>query len=396
MYLTLAQKDLSRALSLVSSMVGPATNAQMPVLKHLRLDAESETLVIQAASVDTRVRTRVSAAIQAPGSLLLPIAAFARFISDLPGEPVTLMAPAPTDRMALQLLCQQSKANFKHMDLPLAEFPQAMSLTEGEELLALDSELFKEMIEQVAFAASSNAVRPVLEGISVVLQNGSATFLAADTFRLALRTIAIPDQRLTASLLIPAPVLRQLARVLPSSGVVHLGRSYDGKQLLVRARDMDLSSRLLEGVYPDVQTLLTLSASTRVVLPTQDVRDAVHLMASFARENKHQLRCTVEETSLLLEAEAPDVGANEMRLTRDVTINGSGLTLMLNHAYLSEALAAVPTPQVALEFVDTRRPVTIKPVGNLDARHIIMPLVQEAASVPPRMTPKSATASAPR
>ncbi|HEU5378499.1 MAG TPA: DNA polymerase III subunit beta, partial [Ktedonobacteraceae bacterium] len=309
---------------------------------------------------------------------------------------VTLMSPSPTDRTALQLLCQHIKANFKQGALPLAEFPLVQVLEEGEELFALDCELLKEIVEQVAFAASANPSRPVLEGIRVACQHGFATFSAADAFRLSTRTIPIPDQRLTAELLIPASILRILARVLPSSGAVRLGRSRDGRQLLAQTREIDLSSRLLEGTFPDIRSLLTLEASTSVVLPTSALANAVHLMSLFARENKHQLRCTIEADALLLEAEAPDLGANEIRLTEEVTVSGPAVSLLMNHTYMAEALAAVPTQQVALECQDARRPITIKPVGPLDARHIIMPLILEATPAPPRTAPTAISTGASR
>ena len=395
MYLTITQKDLARALSLVSPIVGNG-QIQLPILKYLLLCTEPDGLAVLAANEDTRIRARVSATVQAPGTLLIPAQTFSRFVGDLPTAAVTLMSPSSTDQTALQLRCQQVKANFKLGALPIAEFPQVQFLEEGEELFTLDCELLKEIVEQVAFAAASNVSRPVLEGIRVACQNGFATFSAADSFRLAIRTIPIPDQRVTAELLIPATVLRQLSRVLPSSGAVRLGRSRDGQQLLVQTREMDLSSRLLEGVFPNVRSLLTLEAPTRVVLQTSDLTNAVHLMASFARENKHQLRCTVEAASLLLEAHAPDLGANEMRLTEGVAVSGPTLSILLNDAYLAEALAAVPTPQVALECLDARRPVTIKPVGPLDARHIIMPLMLESTPAPTPAQPEAMATSASR
>lgn len=389
MYLTITQKDLHHAISLVSTIVGQGT-IQMPILKQIRLDAEAGSLIVQAANDDTRMRVHVPAAMQASGTVLVPAQTFIRFVSDLPSERVTLMAPSPTDATALQLRCQQIKATFKQGGFPLAEFPQGTFLAEGEELLTLDCELLTEMIEQVAFAASSNVTRPVLEGIRVTFRNGVASFLAADTFRLATRAIPIPNQQMTTELLIPAPVLRHLSRLLPSSGAVRLGRSRDGRNLLVQTREMDLSSRLLEGAFPNVDALLHLETSTRVVLPAQELRRSVHLMAAFARENNQQLRCTVEASSLFLEAEAPDLGTNEMRLTEEVTVNGPTVSILLNHAYLADALATIPTQQVALEVLDAHHPVTIKPVGPVDGRHIIMPLMRQAATAP-RTAPDSVT-----
>ena len=239
-------------------------------------------------------------------------------------------------------------------------------------------------------AAASDSARPVLEGINVVFQQGQATFTAADTFRVAYRSVSIPDHHLAASLLIPASVLRQLARILPSSGVVRLGRSHDGGSLLVQTREMELSSSLMVGEFPNVRSLLSLSALTRVVLSLQDLRNVLRLMASFTRENKHQLRWIVETDAFLVEAEVPDLGTNEMRLTEGVTISGPAVSLLLNAAYIADALAAVTTPEVALEMVSDRHPVTIKPVGPLDARGIIMPLLRQTNPAATQATPETA------
>lgn len=146
----------------------------------------------------------------------------------------------------------------------------------------------------------------------------------------------------------------------------------------------------MEGTFPNVRSLFSLAAPTRVILSSQDLRNALRLMASFARENKHQLRWIVETDAFLLEAEAPDLGTNEVRLSEGVTISGPTLSLQLNHAYLSDALAAVGTPQVALEMVSERHPVTIKPVGPLDARHIIMPIMLQTRSTASQTTPETA------
>lgn len=240
MFFTIAQKAFSHALTLVSTFAGQSA-VQMPILKTLRFDAEPGRLVIQAANEQTRVRVHIAADVQAPGSLLVPAQAFAHLVSDVPDAPLSVMSPSPTDPTALQLRGPQIKANFKQAAFSLEEFPQVITLAEGEELLTLDAELLREIIEQVAAAAASDGSRPILEAVQIVFQQGQATFTAADTFRLAYRSVPIPDHHLAASLLIPATVLRQLARVLPSSGVVRLGRSRDGRCVLVQTKEMDLS-----------------------------------------------------------------------------------------------------------------------------------------------------------
>lgn len=378
MFFTIAQHDFSRALALASVFAGQRA-IQLPILKLLRFDAEPGKLILQAANDDTRVRVQVPAEVQAPGSLLVPAQAFTHLVSDVPPASITVMSPSPTDPTALQLRGPQITASFKQAAFPLDEFPQVTSLAEGEELLTLDAELLRDLIAQVAPAAASDGSHPVLEAVQVVFQQGQATFTAANAYRLAYRSVPIPDDRLSATLLIPATVLRQLARVLPSSGVVRLGRSRDRRFVLVQTRDMELSSRLLEGTFPNVQPLLSLPASTRVTLSTLDLSNALRLMSSFAQENHHPVRWKVEADALLLEAEAPDVGMSEVRLTEGVSISGPALSVQLNQRYLADALAAVTTPQVVLEMSSERHPITMRPAGPLDTRHIIMPLVPQAS-----------------
>src|SRR5579885_1127675 len=144
MYLTLNHKDLAHALLLVSPLLGNRT-IQQPILTHLLLCIDPDGLVVQAANEETRMRVRVPASVQAPGSLLVPAQTFARFVGDLPSAPVTLLSPSPADPTALQLLCQHVKAQFKRGALSIAEFPQVQALEEGEHLLTLDAELFKEI-----------------------------------------------------------------------------------------------------------------------------------------------------------------------------------------------------------------------------------------------------------
>ena len=388
MFFTLAQKAFSRALALASPFAGQNT-IQMSILQTLRMDAEPGQVILQAANEHTRARVSVAAEVQAAGSLLVPAQAFAHLVSDLPPAPITVMSPAPTDATALQVRGPQVNATVKLAAFPLDEFPAGMRFSAGEELLTLDAELLREIIEQVAVAAATEESRPILQAVSVVFSQGQATFLAANAFRLAYRSVPIPDQRLTASLLIPASVLRQLARVLPSSGVVHLGRSHDGRSLLVQTREMELSTRLMEGAFPQVDSLLALPATTRVTLPTQDLRDALRFMASFTHEKAHQFRWTVEADALRLEVDAPDLGTSEVRLTEGVTISGPTLVVRLNQSYLADALEAVATPQVLLEMSNDRHPVTIKPVGPLDARHIVMPQFLPTSPAPTHVAPAS-------
>jgi DNA polymerase-3 subunit beta len=380
MYVTVGQKALKTAVSTVQTIAGTG-RTQLPILKHLLLVADATGLRFCASNEETSIQYRLQADVQASGTALLPAHLFSRFVQDLPAAPITLVLPSPTDPTAVQVRCQSVKANIRIGAMPSEEFPRISHATDGcRDLLTVDCELLREIIDQVAFAAGTDPSRPVLEGIRVAFASGRASFGAADAFRLAVRSIALPDPQVSAEVIIPAQTMRQVARLLPASGAVRIALSPSGHQALFHTQDMDLSTRLVEGTFPDFRPLLSIQAATRVVLPTHVLAAAVQLMVPFARENQHQLRLQTlqerpgEAAALVLEAEAPDLGANEMRLTESVTVTDPDLRIQVNEGWLAETLAAVSTPQVALEFTDAARPIVVRPVSPLDGVYVIMPL----------------------
>lgn len=398
MYLTLPQTRLNPALRAVQ-MIARKSHASQPILSYVLLTADAAGLVLHAANEETRLSYRVAADVQAPGSALLPVGLFTGFVSDLPAAPLVLVSPSPTDSLAVQVRCQQVKANMKVGSMSLDEFPRVVPWTAAcQEILTLDCELLREIVEHVAFAANTDASPPILEGIRLACDHGQAMFSAADSFRLAVETTAIPDQRLTLEIVIPARTMRYLAQLLPPTGSVRLALSETGHHLLVQTREMTLSTRLLEGTYPPFHALLEVQASTRLHLPTQAFADAVRLMALFTREGYHRLQLHIAPTqpdapaSLLLQADAPDVGANEIRLEEQVQVQGGPLSLLLNEKFLSEILARIETAQVELELSSARTPVVIKPVGPRACVYVCMPLHQNAPTPAPRSsTPETET-----
>ena len=193
----------------------------------------------------------------------------------------------------------------------------------------------------------------------------------------------MPDPQLRANLILSAHALRALARVLPATGSVQIALSENGHQVVFQMPQAEVALRLMEGTFPAYASLLASQPSTRVTMPTHVLAEAVRLSAPFSRENGHQLVCRVlpatvgEAAALVLEAQAPDLGTNTIRVEEGVHVEGEALSLMVSDGFLADALAVVPTREVVLELTAARRPITIKPASPLQHVSIIMPLIFE-------------------
>ncbi|HEX7733978.1 MAG TPA: DNA polymerase III subunit beta [Ktedonobacteraceae bacterium] len=400
MYLTIEAKHLRSALPAVQA-IASAEKIALPILKHLLLLADASSVVLGVSNEEISLRYRLPATVQAPGSALVPAHFFAGFVHDLPQVPLTLLVPSPTDATAAQIRCARVNAHMKLGALPIEEFPAMPIYPEsGRHLLTINCELLREAISQVAFAAASHSEHPVLEGVRMAFEHGQASFAAADAFRLYVRRLTFPDQQLCAEVILSARTLRTLARLLPSSGSVSIALASTGNQMLFHVNTLDASAldvaiRLIAGTFPTYGSFLTAQPSTRVVAPTHALAEAVRLCAPFARENAHRLHLHVrpqhpdEAAALVLEAQAPDLGANEIRLDESITVEGAELTLVVNDTYLADALAVVQAREVALEFSGATHPLAMKPVDPLDHVSIIMP--QVLRNTPAAVAQKSAS-----
>ena len=162
MYVTIEAKRFQAAMRALQTAQGSKT--QQPILQQVLLDAEGAQLVARASNEEMSVRYRVPATVQAAGSALMPASFFASIVHDLPQAPLTLVVPSPTDVTAAQVRCRNVQAQIKLAALPLEEFPPFPVV--GQPLLTIDSELLREVIDQVVYAATVHDMsRPVMEGM---------------------------------------------------------------------------------------------------------------------------------------------------------------------------------------------------------------------------------------
>jgi DNA polymerase-3 subunit beta len=205
------------------------------------------------------------------------------------------------------------------------------------------------------------------------------TFAAADAFRLAVRATPLPgEEQAHDNILIPAKTLNELARILPSEGSVQMIVTPNRSQVLFHSDNIDLVSRLIEGTFPNFRQIIPKEHSTRAVVETKEFAAAVKTVVPFARDSSNIARVKVssgaegEPGTLTIEATAEDIGSNVS--TINAAVDGPEQQIIFNVKYLSDVLAVLDTPEVALEVSSAARPGVIKPVGPADYTYVIMPM----------------------
>jgi DNA polymerase-3 subunit beta len=204
---------------------------------------------------------------------------------------------------------------------------------------------------------------------------------AADSFRLATRRTLLSEyDDAIDPLLIPARTLVELARILPTEGNVEMIVTPNRSQVLFRTENIALVSRLIEGSFPNFHQLIPGEYTTRAVIETEELAAAIKTVIPFARDSSNItiLKIARDENAepgtgtLTLEATAEEIGSNVS--TVNAFVDGPPQQVIFNVKYLSDILAVLPTPEVALEITSSSRPGVLKSVGAFDCTYVIMPM----------------------
>jgi DNA polymerase-3 subunit beta len=376
MKVSVLQENLAHGLSIVSRAVSPRST--LPVLANVLVATDEGRLRLSATNLELGITCWIGAKIEEEGSTTVPARTFNDLVSTLSDKQVDMSLTVRTQ--TLNVRCGASNTNLKCIDAQ--EFPP-MPVADATQGIQINIADFKEMIQQVVFAASSDEARPILTGVLITLKDDKITLAAADGFRLSVRKseLSSPVPR-SINAVIPARALSELARVaMDGDQVITLILPPGRGQVIFRLKDIELVSQLIEGSFPDYEQIIPRRHSTRAVLSTPDFLKACKQAEIFAREGSHIARINItpggelQPGTVEISGQSDETGSNQNVV--DASLEGPGLLIAFNVRFLREVLEVVRTPTVALETTSDTSPGVIRPMtgpGEERFLHVIMPM----------------------
>ncbi len=374
MKLTCLQENLKRGLATVSHAV--AGKSTLPVLANVLLATDGGRLKLAATNLEVGITHWIGAQVSEEGAVTVPARLLADVVGSLPNDRITLTLDARTQTVRLE--CGRFTNNIKGIEAD--EFPTIPSVADREPAVSLAPDVLREAIDQVAFAAATDESRPVLIGVLVRLRDTRMYLAAADGFRLATRTVNLPEPvAQPMEFIVPARALAEVARIAADAeGNVSIIVTPGGGQVLFHTESTELVSRLIEGKFPDIERIIPQQYTTRVVADTLELAKAVKLASYFATASQNVVKLVMEPGGelgpgrLVISANAAEVGDNTGEL--DCMVQGEGGPIALNVKYLADLLGVVKTAQLAIETQSPQSPGVFRPVGQEGYLHIIMPM----------------------
>lgn len=374
MKVSVLQENLAHGLNIVSRAV--SSRSTLPVLGNVLVATDEGRLRLSATNLELGITCWIGAKIQEEGSTTVPARTFTELVSTLSEKQADMTLNVRTQ--TLNVRCGTSNTDLKCIDSQ--EFPPmpVPDLDNGVQFNVAD---LKEMIQQVAFAASSDEARPILTGVQVVVNDNQITLSAADGFRLSIRKAELSSsvpRPITA--VIPARALTELARIAGDSDqVLTMVLPPSRGQVIFHMKDVELVSQLIEGTFPDLEQLIPRRYNTRSLLSTSAFLKACKQAEIFAREGSHIARVNVTPGSgdmqpgqVEISGQSEETGFNQTVV--DASIEGNPQLIAFNVRFLREVLDVIKTPNVALETTSDTSPGVIRPIGEENFLHVIMPM----------------------
>lgn len=372
MKLTVLQENLANALAITSRFT--SSRAQLPVLANILFSTGKTKLKLSATNLETSAAVNLGAQIKEDGEITVPAKVIAEIVANLPPGPLDL----ESDKEHLKIKTQNFSS--KVLGMNSADFPKVPQTIDPTESLSLPKEELLLALNQVLFAVSADESRPILTGVLFLFAKESLSLVATDGFRLSQKKIGLKKAVTIKKMVLPKNPLIEITRLSEGAQDVKMALKEKENQVVFGIGETILSSRVLEGEFPDYEKIIPKSSSIKVRLDKEELLRAVKLASVFARDSANIVKIKVKKDSIRLAAESSQAGNQEMEVEAktDGDLPAEGFEISFNYKFLEEFLRAIEGEEVRMEFADSSSPGVFTDPKDPDFLHLIMPVkIQE-------------------
>lgn len=372
MKVEVTQQNLAHGLGVVSRAVSPRST--LPVLANILLATDEGRLRLSATNLEMGITCWIPAKIDEEGSTTVPARTISDLVGTLPNENIHL--DLDVKHQSLTVKCGTAETVIKGIDAQ--EFPPlpVVDITDGIKLNVND---FKEMIQQVSFSASTDEARPVLQGVLMKVEQSEVVLAATDGFRISVKKAGLKEAT-SAPLqaIIPARALTELARIAENGDEnIHMITPEARGQVIFHLKNVELVSQLIEGNFPDYNAIIPHAFKTHSVVAKDAFLKSCKQAEVIARDSNYVIRLDItpheaEPGEIKISALSEETGSSDIQV--DANIDGPELAIAFNVRFLREVLDVIKSNKVSLDTNANNTPALIKPLGDEDYIHVIMPM----------------------
>ncbi len=372
MKFTGTKENISQVLGLVGGIAGRQTS--LPILTNVFIDAKESGVEVIGTNLEIAIKAHLRAKVETVGSFTVPAKMLADYINLLPDQQVTISLEGN------ELLVECGSSSTKIKGMPADEFPVIPEVAE-EHAYAIEAQALKTSLQQIVIAASKNEIRPELAGLACNMFSerfSGMTLAATDSYRLAENKTKVAQGTDPVSCIIPARTAYEIIRLL---GIGNAEESnvrlwISENQIAIRYGNVEMTSRLIDGTYPDYTQIIPEEFKTVATVPVDELTKRIKAASLFTTDgvNAVSFDLNVEQNTVGISSTSTQAGEHTTQL--DGELVGEENSILLNHKYVLDGLQQIGNGQTQFCVNSGDAPCMFRPSESENYLYIVMPIRQ--------------------
>lgn len=359
--------SLLKGIQVVQNAV--SSKNTLPILSHILIEAKKDEIRLTATDLEIGISIKVEGEVIEEGAFTVPARKFSEIVKELPNEAFIHISLKKGQSVSIEA----GKSYFRLIGLAREDFPQIPEVPQGAgksgDSVKIPQKKLKNMIQLTSFAMSHDETRYVLNGILFSFKDKALKLVATDGRRLAIIQKDIPELgSLKKDVIIPMKTIQELNRNLGDEGDVIF--HFKENQVLVNLGPIHISSRLIEGEYPNYEQVIPKKTKEELNLNTQDFLQATRRASILTNQDSQSVKINIIKDRMIITKSTPELG--EAREELEVDYKGGEFVIGFNPSFLIDVLKNVEEDSVTFSFVDPEKPAVIK--SGEDYTYIVLPM----------------------
>lgn len=366
MKITTSKDVLLKGIQVVQNAV--STKSTLPILSHILIEAKKNEIKLTTTDLEMGVSVSIEGETSEEGAITVPARKFSEIIKELSAQDaITIQIKKG---QAISIEC--GKSYFKLMGLLKDDFPQLPDFSshiKSGESVKIPQKTLKVMIQLTSFAMSHDETRYVLNGILFSLKDKVLKLVATDGRRLAFIERDVPDTgNIKKDVIVPMKTIQELNRNLGDEGDVIF--YFKENQIQINIGNILITSRLIEGEYPNYEQVIPKKTKEQVKINTQEFLQATRRANILTSQDSQSIRVNMVKDRMIISKTTPELG--EVREELEVDYKGGETMIGFNPTFLIDALKNIEDEHIQFSFIDPEKPAVIKAKENYT--YIVLPM----------------------
>lgn len=364
MKIEILKEHLESAVALAARTANK--NLSLPVLGCAVFVVSDDRAVLRATNLDVSMEVAVKAKVFESGTVAVPAHILSQTIGTATDSKITLSS----DETTLTIKGVHGSAKIKTVDP--SDFPTLPFVKEGEGAsVVLPGSALTRAFKSVSFAASTSGMRPELSSVYVEITDSILTTAATDSFRLAEMKTPIKTKTSTDPILIPARNIADIIRIIGSAETVEL--RHGDNQITIIVDGSYLTSRTIDGVFPEYQAIIPKEFATTATVLTEDALKTMRKVSVFV-DSSSQVTLSAKPKDKLFTVEARNTQVGETKEEIESVVEGDEVTINFNARYILDALSVISSDSIVFNIAGVGKPMVMSDVPDKGFTYLVMPM----------------------